>query len=1087
MAQLSWNEVRDRALRFSKRWSDEGSEAASKQTFWNEFFSVFGRERRTVATFEVAVKNLAGRFDHIDLLWRGVLLVEHKSRGKSLSVAESQAFRYVENLAREGRFDEIPRFIVVSDFEQVALYDLEPEDQQNLPLFVGNPYRLIEFPLSKLHENVRRFAFIKGERAIRLDPEDPANQKAYDLMCGLHDELAAMGFRGTDLERLLVRLLFCLFADDIGIFEPSSFESFIRNETRIDGSDVGARLNELFEILNTPGDQWATSVRETFGGFRYINGDLFKDNLKFPPFTAKSRGVLLAASEFQWAKVSPAVFGSLFQGILDDRIRRQEGAHYTSERDIMKVIRALFLDELRADFKSICADGSTRRKTRLDDFHARLRSLRFLDPACGCGNFLVLAYRELRMLELELLQETHVREARQQFLDVRHAILVDVDQFYGVERSEWPTRIAEVAMWLMDHQMNQHVSEQFGESFERLPLARSPHIVQANALRVDWKSILPPQEGVYVLGNPPFVGKHYQSPQQKEDMKIVFGDNRNIGDIDYVVAWFKRAAEYIAGTRVRVAFVATSSVTQGEQVPLVWGILFNEFHVKIHFAYRAFGWTSESRGAAHVDVVIIGFASYDIASKQLVEYDNDRAQATSVQVSNISPYLTAGSDLFVVKRSSPLIDVPRMGCGSKPTDGGHLLFTNAQKEKFLTEEPGATKFFRPFVGSDELINGNPRWCLWLVDARPDELRSLPAVMERADRVREFRERSSALPTRNAAAKPTRFFHLNQPPSEYIAVPEVSSERRIYIPIGFLGPDVIASNKLYVIPEPSLFVFGILASSCHMAWVRIVSGRLESRFQYSASMVYNTFPWPVALSTQQTHAVEKAARNVLSERKPFLAPQGSSTLGDLYDPLSMPPGLRNAHSDLDRTVDRLYRKAPFKSERERVDYLFAAYEAAITPLLHRHPKDRARRRRLTAAADPVSSENDVSQDTVSSSDVEKFDGYGEPTVPILPEWFRAAFRPRQSPDDRGQVVENSLDIIYDHLDDMLEEGQYIACNSLLETLASAPNETPLDTLVGILTITRAAAKHLSHRDQFRTAVRRRLSAAGQNADSILKGL
>lgn len=489
MLQLSWSEVRDRALAFSRRWAGEAGEAGSKQTFWNEFFAVFGRDRRTVAAFEVAVRNLKDQYSYIDLLWRGMLLVEHKSVGKSLTAAESQAFDYIAHLAREGRSDEIPRYVILSDFARFVLYDLEPDEQQNLPIFAGIAYSQTSFTLDELHARVRDFAFLKGERTVRLDPEDPANEKAYNVMCQLHDELEAVGFKGTDLERLLVRVLFCVFAEDTAVFEPATFETFIKQQTREDGSDVGARLNELFDLLNTPENEWPATARETFAGFRYINGELFRDRLRFPPFTRSTRNALIAVCDFQWARVSPAVFGSLFQGILEDKERRQQGAHYTSERDILKLIRSLFLDDLRAEFETIKSDRSTRRKARLEEFHNKLRSLKFLDPACGCGNFLVLGYRELRQLELELLRERHAED--QVLFDVGALLRVDVDQFHGIEISEWPVRIAEVAMWLMDHQMNLRVSEAFGKTYERLPLRSSPHIVQENALRIDWQTVLP--------------------------------------------------------------------------------------------------------------------------------------------------------------------------------------------------------------------------------------------------------------------------------------------------------------------------------------------------------------------------------------------------------------------------------------------------------------------------------------------------------------------------------------------------------------------------------------------------------------------
>ncbi len=953
MPDLSWNEVRDRALAFTQRWAGEASEAGGKQSFWNEFFAIFGRDRRTVAAFEVAVRNLEGNTDFIDLLWRGMLLVEHKSFGKSLDLAESQAFDYIASLAREGRNDEIPRYVIVSDFARFVLYDLEPEEQQTLPLCEGIRYSQVSFTLDELHKVVRHFAFLKGERTVRLDPEDPANEKAYDLMCQLHDELEAVGFTGTDLERLLVRLLFCLFADDTAVFEPATFETFIKQQTREDGSDVGPRLNQLFDLLNKPEDKWRAGDREAFAGFRYINGDLFRDKLDFPPFARATRSALVAACEFQWARVSPAVFGSLFQGILDDKERRQQGAHYTSERDIMKVIRSLFLDDLRAEFEGLKADRSTRRRARLDEFHQKLRSLKFLDPACGCGNFLVIGYRELRQLELELLKEIHADD-RQRVLNVRDLILVDVDQFHGIEISEWPVRIAEVAMWLMDHQMNQRASEAFGRAYERLPLKTSPHIVQANALRIDWREILPPAEGVYVMGNPPFIGKQYRGADQVADMELIWGGIKGAGVLDYVTCWYLKAADYVAGTGIRVAFVSTNSITQGEQVGILWSTLFERVQFKIHFAHRTFAWQSEARGKAHVHVVIVGFGAKDVAQKLLYEYADDGAEQRIQRVRNISPYLVEGGDFVLTKRSKPLSDVPPIAFGSMPNDGGHLLLSSEERADLLHDEPDAAGFVHPFVGSVEFINGLERWCLWLVNANAGTLRRLPRIVERLNRVKQHREASSRETTRSLASAPSLFGENRQPQKPYLLIPGVSSESRKYIPIGFLNPDVIASNLVNVVPGATMFHFGVLTSRMHMAWVGQVCGRLKSDFRYSNQIVYNNFPWPPERESTWSERVAQAAEMVLEARRecgdgrhgylPVKKKSAGTSLADLYDPLTMPAPLTKAHAALDRAVDRCYRSAPFHSDRERVEHLFGLYEKLTAPLLPSAGKSRKRTRK-----------------------------------------------------------------------------------------------------------------------------------------------
>jgi hypothetical protein len=945
---ISWNEIRHNAIKFSREWAGVKSESAEKQTFWNEFFQVFGIKRRVVASFEEAVKKISGDYGRIDLFWPGILLVEHKSLGEDLRKAETQAFQYIRDLANDPkRRDEIPRYIIVTDFARIALHDLEPEEQRDLPLFDQKRGVTHEFPLAEFHRHVQHFAFIPGYKQHTLQEEDPVNIQAVQIMGDLHDALEAGGYTGHDLERFLVRILFCLFAEDTGIFERESFHLFIENRTAPDGSDLGERLARLFEILNTSPEKRQKNLDETLAAFPYVNGDLFNEHLGFADFNRDMRNALLACTRKDWSRISPAIFGSLFQAVMEPKERRQIGGHYTSEPNILKVVRSLFLDELRAEFETIKADRSTRRRARLEEFHAKLCRLRFFDPACGCGNFLVITYRELRQLELEVLKELFGKQTEFTLAEINKLSQVDVDQFYGIEIGEWPARIAEVALWLMDHQMNLRVSEAFGQLYQRLPLKKSPTIVCGNALRLDWKTILPPEKCSYVLGNPPFVGKHYQNKDQRADMVHVFSNFKNIGDIDYVVSWFYRAAEYIQGTRIQVGLVATNSITQGEQVPLVWGLLFDRFKIKIHFAHRTFAWESEARGKAHVHVVIMGFGAFDTPNKRIYDYESEKA--TVVTASNISPYLTPGPNLFVTKRGKPFCDVPETRCGNKPTDDGNFILTDEEKAAFLKEEPDAKKFLRRFTGAEEFINGNMRWCLWLANADPTEIRSLPNVMERVQRVKEFREKSSAKPTQKTAKTPTLFFYISQPTTDYILIPEVSSERRQYIPIGIVSKDIISANTNFLIPSASRFLFGVLTSAMHMAWVRVIGGRLKSDYRYSGSMVYNNFPWPNA-TAEQRERVEEKARAVLAAREPHLPPRGLGTLADLYDPLAMPPELLRAHTELDRAVEKCYRPEPFHSDRERVEFLFSLYEKLIAPLLPVTPKTRGRRSQ-TAATTP----------------------------------------------------------------------------------------------------------------------------------------
>jgi hypothetical protein len=514
--------------------------------------------------------------------------------------------------------------------------------------------------------------------------------------------------------------------------------------------------------------------------------------------------------------------------------------------------------------------------------------------------------------------------------------LIDVDAFYGIEISEWPVRIAEVAMWLMDHQMNIRLSEAFGQYFVRLPLKKSPTIDCANALRRDWKKILPPDRCCFILGNPPFGGKQFGNTEQKADMELICGKVKGGGVLDYVTAWYFKAAEYIQGTRIQVGFVSTSSISQGEQVGILWNELFNRYHLRIHFAHRTFAWESEARGKAHVHVVIIGFGAFDTSGRRIYDYDPESEKVTVSPAKNISPYLVEGGDVVVLSRSAPISQVPEIVFGSMPNDGGHLILTDKEKTLLLNKEPAAHKFIRPFLGSEEFINGGPRSCLWLKDASPAEFRALPEVMKRVEGVRKHREASPRKTTRELAKTPMLFGEIRQPSGKYLAIPKTSSERRLYIPMAFLDSRVIASTELFSMSEAALFHFGVLSSAMHMAWVRQVCGRLESRYRYSASLVYNNFPWPDAPSAKRRDAVEAAAQAVLDARNAF----PDATLGDLYDPLAMPPALVKGHADLDRAVDRCYRSQPFESDRQRVEYLFVLYEKLTAPLVL--PVKKARR-------------------------------------------------------------------------------------------------------------------------------------------------
>jgi hypothetical protein len=934
---LSWNEIRHRAITFAREWKGETREAAERQTFWNEFFNVFGVRRRTVATFEEPVKKLSGDWGFIDLFWPGRLLVEHKSAGADLGKAHAQGMDYIRGLKDTGRDREIPRWLIVSDFNRIALHDLEPEQDPDAPLLQRLPPS-IEFPLADFHKCIRHFAFIAGYTQHRLNPEDPANLEATQLMCNLHDALEAGGYTGHELKRFLVRILFCLFAEDNGIFPQKAFELFIRDRTAEDGSDLGVRLEQLFRVLNTDTPQRQKKLDEELSQFPYVNGELFAEHLEFAEFNADMRNYLLACCGFRWETISPAVFGSLFQAVMDSKERRQIGAHYTAEKNILKLIRSLFLDDLRAEFETIKADRSTRRTARLQEFHEKLAKLRFLDPACGCGNFLVLTYRELRKLELEVLLELYGQQHEMSLDDVNRLSKLNVHKFYGIEVEEFPARIAEVALWLTDHQANVALSQAFAQLVLRLPLRASPHIHVGNALRMDWRKVISPSECSYILGNPPFVGAMFMTPLQRDDMLGSSHDLKGVGVLDYVGAWYFVASEYIKGTHIRVAFVSTNSISQGEQAGILWSELFAR-RIKIHFAHRTFPWESEARGKAHVHVVIVGFGAFDTDHKSIYDYDSDGENVTVVAVKNISPYLVEGADVCITNRSNPVCDVPKMAWGSQPRDGGNFLMTTDEKKALVQAEPNAARWIRPYTGAEEFINGIERWCLWLPNIAPDELNRLPEVKKRVEGVRKMRLASKAEATRKKALSPTLFAQIAQPSTDYLLVPLVSSQRRPYIPIGFAPKAVIASNLCCVVPGATLYHLGVLSSAMHMAWVRQLCGRLKSDFRYSKDIVYNNYPWPAAVTDKQRAAVEAAAQAVLDAR----AECPTSTLADLYDPLTMPAPLLKAHQELDRAVDRCYRPDPFPNDRHRVEYLFALYEKITAPLMAAAKPSKKRRK------------------------------------------------------------------------------------------------------------------------------------------------
>ncbi|TRT71287.1 MAG: class I SAM-dependent DNA methyltransferase [Microcystis sp. M_OC_Ca_00000000_S217Cul] len=911
---LSWNEIKNRAITFQKEWQGETSEKAESQSFWNEFFHVFGISRRRVASFEQPIKKADNKQGFIDLLWKGTILVEHKSKGKDLEKATQQAKDYFPNLKEH----ELPRYILVSDFQRFKLYDLDS----------GNQW---EFELSNFVDNVHLFDFIAGYEKRVYKDEDPVNIQAAELMGKLHDCLKEIGYIGHDLEVYLVRLLFCLFADDTGIFNKGIFWEYIDLHTKEDGSDLAMHIDAIFQVLNTPEEKRLKNLDENLTQFPYINGKLFEESLPLAAFDSKMRVMLLEACAFDWGKISPAIFGSMFQAVMNPKERRNLGAHYTSEKNIQKVIKPLFLDDLSREFEKVKGN-----RNKLLEFQKKIANLYFLDPACGCGNFLIITYRELRDLEILVLQE--LDKTGQLVTDISTIIQVDVNQFAGIEYDEFAVRVAEVAMWLIDHQMNIKVSNTFGQYFVRLPLKKAAKIVHGNALRIDWEEVISKEKLNFILGNPPFVGHHYQNFDQKEDLKLVLDKIIGSGVMDYVSAWFYKSAQFIQSTKIKVGLVATNSISQGEQSSILWNVLINEFNISIHFAHRTFKWSNEAKGNAAVHCVIIGFASFEANEKYLFDYQTITSEPLLIKAKNINPYLINANNILVFNRKYPLCNVPNMMYGNKPTDGGNFILSEEEKNTLVSKNPLLIKFIRPFISAREFLNGGKKWCLWLLDIKPNELKNIPEILERVEAVKQLRAKSIAASTRNYSYH-CLFRQITQPKSDYILVPRTTSENRKYIPIGFFTADNIVSDTCQSIPNGDLYLFGILTSEMHMAWVKYVCGRLKSDYRYSKDIVYNNFPFPENITDKQKQTVETCAQAVLDTRAKY----PDSSLADLYDPLTMPPDLLKAHQKLDKAVDLCYRPQPFTSELNRIEYLFELYEKLTAPLLPTSKQKPAKRK------------------------------------------------------------------------------------------------------------------------------------------------
>jgi hypothetical protein len=934
--------IRKRAAKFALEFSDAHYEAGQAQSFIRGLCEVFDLPYLKAVSFEHRVKKLGGARGRIDGFFPGLLLIEMKSAGEDLDAAFLQATKYLPMLDEA----ELPRHILVSDFRNIHLYDR---------ISHGTPLR---FTLGEFPRHVEALLFLAGYKTVLAEKQAAINTHAAETLARLHDVMQANGYRGKDLERYLVRLVFCLFADDTGLFGRNDlFHSYLLNQTRGDGTDLHQRLDALFEVLDSRPEHRPPTLPAVLREFPYVNGALFQGRLATYYFDEASRNLLLDCVGLDWSEISPEIFGALFQAIMhfDDEVavsrsrkRREFGAHYTSELNIKKAIEPLFIDDLRRELNGLLSMVKGRsRNEKLRSFQHRLSQIQILDPACGCGNFLVVAYRELRLLEIDAVATVY--QGASLHLDVESVVQCSVSQCHGIEIDEGATQIAMVALWLTDHQLNMRLGEKLGTHYARLPLLQHANIVRGNALAIDWETVLPASSCRIIVGNPPFVGAMLMSESQRQDMASVFTDLSGYGVLDYVSAWYWKAVRYIqSNPAILAAFVSTNSIVQGEQTAILWAPLITRFGVSINFAHQTFRWSNEGRGVAAVHCVVVGFALTPCTPKRIFAYGHPTAVPEETDVTHINPYLVDAPDVFLENRSRPLCPVPPMAFGNMPRDGGALLLTDAEKAELLREEPEAAQFVRPFNSAKEFLNNQKRWCLWLKDVPPEAYRPLHLVRARIDQVRRFREASKAASTRKFAATPAIFCQISQPTTDYLLVPRHSSENRRYIPLGFCPATQIVADSCLFVPNAGPYHFGVMSSAMHMAWVRFTCGRIKSDFRYSKDITYNNFPWP-DLEHEEEGMVSAAAQAVLDARAQF----PTSSLADLYDPLTMPAALVRAHDRLDAAVDRCYAKSggqkKYGSDGERAAFLLRRFHQLTGKLPLSVDGARSGRRKLVSTA------------------------------------------------------------------------------------------------------------------------------------------
>ena len=904
------------AAAFAQRWKGRGYEKGDSQVFWTELLTeVFGVENpSTIIRYEEQVKVDNTNFidGHIPST---KVLIEQKSIDKDLRKGIKQSdgsllnpFQQAKRYAAELPYSERPRWIVTCNFSEFLVYDME---QPN-----GEPEQIL---LENLGKEYYRLQFLVDAKSDHLSKEMEVSIQAgeivgriYEALLKQYDDNSPEALRWLNI--LCVRIVFCLYAEDAGIFSRDQFHDFL---VIYEAKDLRRALRDLFEVLNTPKEKRSKYLQEELAAFPYTNGGLFEEEIEIPQFTEELKETLLqnASLDFDWSEISPTIFGAVFESTLNPETRRSGGMHYTSIENIHKVIDPLFLNDLRSELDEILEEKVEKQRIRkLDSYQDKLASLTFLDPACGSGNFLTETYLSLRRLENEAIRERyHGQTMMGEFMD---AVKVSINQFYGIEINDFAVTVATTALWISEAQMLTETEHIIHQDIDFLPLRSYTNIHEGNALRIDWETVVPKAHLNYIIGNPPFVGARLMRASQKQDVIDIFGAKwKNVGNMDYVCCWYKKAAELIKqAPQARAALVSTNSICQGEQVANLWQKLFDD-GIRINFAYRTFRWDSEASLKAHVHCVIVGFSYQKV--KPCFIYDGDR----KIEAANINAYLIDGPDVFIIGRPKPLCCIPEIGIGNLPIDGGNYLFTKEQMNEFIKIEPKSVSYFKLWYGSEEFIHRKPRYCLWLGDCSPAELRQMPNCLKRIEAVRLFRKESKRAATNKLADTPTHFSTENMPQGNYIIVPKVSSERRRYIPMGFMSPDAFASDLVFIIPDATLYHFGILESNVHMAWMRAVCGRLKSDYRYSKDVVYNNFPWPTPTDEQKAK-IEQTAQAILDARALY----PDSSLADLYDELTMPVELRRAHQDNDRAVMAAY-GFPIKTmtESQCVAELFKLYQ------------------------------------------------------------------------------------------------------------------------------------------------------------------